>query len=68
MRTKVAIISYTATQEYAGMRREDISRAVSLLIGERLCSLVDDDVKPRRKEGDLMHNRYFISGLRAMGA
>lgn len=65
-RTNVSIISYTTIEEYTGMRREDISRAVSLLISERLCTLVGDDVMPRRK-GDPMHNRYFIAGLRAMG-
>lgn len=62
--TNFASIGYEKIGEYSGMRREEVSVAIQILVSAELCRLVSDEEAPRRK-GDPMHNRYFVKGLAA---
>lgn len=60
----VTRMSYETIGEYTGMRREEISVAIQLLIATQLIRFAGDDDAPVRK-GDTSHNRYIILGLSA---
>lgn len=57
-------MSYDTIAEYTGLRREEISTAVLLLIGAQLCRMATDQEVEVRK-GDRTHNRYIVMGLSA---
>jgi hypothetical protein len=58
----VARVSYVAIRQYTGMRKEEISVAVQLLMGAHLIRLARDEEVPL-KGGQHRHNRYVITGL-----
>jgi hypothetical protein len=58
----VARASYTTIREYTGLRKEEISVAVQLLLGAQLIRLAHDEEVPL-KGGQHPHNRYIVSGL-----
>jgi hypothetical protein len=61
--SNVARCSYDMIAEYTGLRREDISDAIQLLIATQLIRFAYDSESENRK-GDPAHNRYYILGLR----
>jgi hypothetical protein len=62
--TNMASIGYEKIGLYTGLRREDISTAVNLLISLQLLRKVTDEEHPRRPQ-DPHHNRYSVCGLTA---
>lgn len=58
----VARASYTTIREYTGLRKEEISVAVQVLLGAQLIRLARDEEVPL-KGGQHRHNRYIVSGL-----
>lgn len=60
--SNVARASYATIREYTGMRTEEISVAVQLLLGAQLCRLAGDEEVPL-KGGQHRHNRYVMTGL-----
>lgn len=61
--SNVARVGYDLIRQYTGLRREQISMAVQLLIGAGLCRLAADEELPLVK-GQRRHNRYVLLGLR----
>jgi hypothetical protein len=59
-----AAIGYDKIGTYTGLRREEISTAVQLLVSMQLVRLLTDEEQQRRP-GDPHHNRYFVCGLNA---
>lgn len=60
----VARLGYPRIQEYTGMRREDIARAVNILSAAGVCKVARDDEVTLIK-GQRNHNRYIMLGLSA---
>lgn len=58
----VARASYATIREYTGLRKEEISVAVQVLLGAQLIRLARDEEVPL-KGGQHRHNRYVVSGL-----
>lgn len=58
----VSRVSYVAIRQYTGMRKEEISIAVQLLLGAQLIRLARDEEVPLAG-GQHRHNRYVITGL-----
>ncbi len=62
--TNFAAIGYDKIGMYTGLRRDDISTAVQLLVSMQLVRLLTDEEEERR-QGDRHHNRYVVCGLNA---
>lgn len=60
--TNFAAIGYDKIRQYTGLRNNDISKAIQLLVASELVRLVRDDEQARRP-ADPHHNRYAICGL-----
>lgn len=58
----VSRASYNTIREYTGMRKEEISVAVQVLLGAQLVRLARDEEVPLER-GQHRHNRYIVSGL-----
>lgn len=58
----VSRASYNTIREYTGMRKEEISVAVQVLLGAQLIRLARDEEVPLER-GQHRHNRYIVSRL-----
>ena len=61
--TSIANISYEKIQRYAGIRKEEIRAAISLLLVNGLCVIVTTEELAYEKSGQ-RHNRYRILGFK----
>jgi len=61
----VARLGYDKIEAYAGIRREEIQAAISMLLNNRLCTIVTSE-QMDYEPGERAHNRYRILGFKAV--
>lgn len=62
-KSNAASLSYERIREYTGLRREQISIAVQMLVAAGLCRISTEDEIPLQR-GQRRHNRYVLCGLK----